>query len=99
MPMPKMPMAAPRRSGGNTWKTMIMASGWTMPAAAPWMTRARMRTFSSGASPPRTEPPMNVASAARMLSRWPNARSAQSVSSMVAVMAARKPVESHCALT
>ena len=70
-----------------------------MPAAAPCSTRATIRTFSSGAMPPSTEPSVNSASAARMLPRWPNARSAQSVSSMVAVMAARKPVDSHCAST
>ncbi len=70
-----------------------------MPAAAPWITRAMVSTVSLGAIPPRTEPAANRTSAAIMLRRWPNARLAQSASSMVAVMAARKPVEIHCAST
>jgi len=78
---------------------MIMASGWTTPAAAPCTTRASVSTVSFGARPPRTEPARKTAIETVIVSRIPKARLAQSASSIVAVMAARKPVEIHCACT
>ena len=70
-----------------------------MPAAAPCTTRASVSTVSLGASPPRIEPARKIPIAAFIVRRIPKARLAQSASSIVAVMAARKPVEIHCACT
>jgi hypothetical protein len=67
--MPKIPMAEPRSCGGNSWNMIIIAVGCTMPAAAPWSTRARMRMSSSGATPPRTDPTVNRISAIVMVLR------------------------------
>ena len=78
---------------------MIIASGWTIPAAAPCTTRASVSTVSFGASPPATDPARKTPIATFIVSRIPKARSAQSARSIVAVMAARNPVEIHCACT
>jgi hypothetical protein len=97
--MPKIPMAVPRWWVGNTWNSRTIDSGCTSPAAAPWMTRATVSACSLGARPPSTEPSMNTNSAPFMPARKPKDLFTQSVSSMVAVMAARKPVAIHCACT
>ena len=76
---------------------MIIASGWRMPAAMPWATRARVSTFSFGASPPTTDATENSASEPMKVARTPIASLSQALSSMEPVIAARKPVDIHCA--
>ncbi len=92
-----MPIAAPRCCGGKTWNITTIASGWTIPAAKPWRMRETTSTVWSGATPPTMEPNRNSARAPIIVNRCPNARSHQAVISMVTVMAARKPVDSHWA--
>ncbi len=58
-PIEYMPMAKPRRSCGNTWKTVTMTSGWTIPVAAPCITRPATSMPKLSASPAMTLPTEN----------------------------------------
>ncbi len=89
-------MAWPRLCNGNTWKMVIMAWGWIMPAITPCTTRASTSRPKLLLTPPTSEARMKIAMASRKARREPNRATAQALSSMPTVMAARKPVAIQC---
>jgi hypothetical protein len=92
-------MADPRASAGNTWKIVIIASGWINPAAAPCSTLARIARSTLGLAPPRSEANMNSANENRKVLRCPRVLTSHAVASMVALVAARNPVDIHCTVS
>ena len=95
-PKPNMPMAAPRRCGGNTSNRAIMHSGCMMPVAAPCNTRAAINAPVFQATAPSSEAARKTASVTMNVFRWPKDSTSHAVASIVDVVAARNPVAIHC---
>ena len=62
MTMPKMPMAEPRRSGGNVSMSTVMTIGMRMPAPAACSKRPTSSTAKFGAMPASRLPTAKMAS-------------------------------------
>ena len=95
--MPKNSIALPRCSGGNTRNSVYIESGCSKPATAPCTIRLKISTDSLGLNPASTNAAMKTPRAPMKVLRWPKLRIIHAWSSMAIVIAARAPVESHCA--
>ncbi len=66
------PMAAPRRSGGNAADTIVSPSGRISAAPVPWTTRAAISAPTVPDSAAAADPPTNTARPAANMRRRPN---------------------------
>ena len=92
-----MPNAMPRPPSAKVRKISTMASGWITPAQRPWTMRRAINSQAPVATNANSDAAMNSSNPACTVSRAPKRASAQADSSNPAVMAARKPVDNHCA--
>ena len=95
-PKPNSPMARPRCSSGKTSNNAIIDSGCITPAAIPCSTRAAMSDSVFQLAAPRSDAEKNKTIVATKVRRWPKVSTSHAVASIDVVVAARKPVATHC---
>ena len=88
-PMPKMPMAVPRRSGGKIWKFTIIDSGCMTPAGMPCMMRETISISMLVENAPIAVAARKRETITIKVRRRPSAATSQLFSSMPMTMVAR----------
>ena len=93
-----MPVAIPRRSGGNTLRMVTSTSGWTIPAENPCITRPKMRRSIDGLVAQTSPPVAKTTSTVMNAMRRPSNPMIHRPRSWLAVMVARYAVARNCAM-